>query len=421
MNRFQFAAAAFLVVVPACSDSTKPVDPASVASISLAPTAVGIVKGSKQSLKLTAKDASGIEVRMNASWTSSAPSVATVAGDGVVSAVSYGTATITAAVGTRMAYAVIVVTSIPTTEAYSVLDLVATGGPRNPSVGFRRLLSDSGDVLVGAALYRNGVATPLSGCNLPWSVNGPGHVLCRVNLYDSVSSYAVWRDGTLTPLAASDTFKAQNFRAFALSDSDEVPGLFFMPSFSNAQCPANGARCLSIWKNGAASFPGYDAGGSDIMQMNNRQQIVVELAMWNENESYSTVYDIPSARTRRVQYGVVMNDNGWGAIASPWIAHGSANPFRSTASVMTPDSVITLGSGAATGINNANVVVGTLDVGPFIWRGSGGVSLLTNAVIDPAWTITAANEINNRGQILATADNSDGRKAHTVLLTPTQP
>jgi hypothetical protein len=47
--------------------------------------------------------------------------------------------------------------------------------------------------------------------------------------------------------------------------------------------------------------------------------------------------------------------------------------------------------------------------------------MLTNAAIDPSWTITAADEINNRGQILATADNSDGRKAHTVILSPTQP
>jgi hypothetical protein len=65
-------------------------------------------------------------------------------------------------------------------------------------------------------------------------------------------------------------------------------------------------------------------------------------------------------------------------------------------------------------------VTGTLDVGPFIWRGS-GISLLTNASVDPAWTITSASEINNRGQILATADNADGRKAHTVVLTPAQP
>ena len=76
-------------------------------------------------------------------------------------------------------------------------------------------------------------------------------------------------------------------------------------------------------------------------------------------------------------------------------------------------------SSYASGINDSNVVVGTLDVGPFTWRGQ-GVSLLTHAATDPSWTITTAPEINSRGQILATADNTDGRKAHTVILTPVQ-
>lgn len=420
MKLLRVGGAALLVVLVACRDSTRPVDPASVASVSLTPSAVGVVKGLKQSLKLTAKDTSGSEVRVNASWSSSAPSVATVTGDGVVSAVSYGTATITATVGTRTAYAAIVVTSIPTTNAYTITDL----GPAASAGSYGRHLSDSGDVLLGwsaPALYRHGATTPLAGCTYGLTINGPGHVLCRHDLNDSISSYGIWRGGLLTPLAATDTFKAQHFRAFALSDSDEVPGLFFMPLFTNARCPANGARCLSVWKGGVPSFPGYDAGGSDAMLMNDRQQVVVEYAMWSENVYGSVIYDVATATSRQTQYGIrAFNDNGWGAITSPWIAHGSADPFRSTAYALTPTALILLGDGGATGINNANAVVGTLTVGPFIWRGQ-GVSLLTNAVNDVSWTITAAVEINNRGQILATADNADGRKAHTVLLTPAQP
>ena len=408
--------AASLVILVACSDSTKPVNPASIASISLAPTAIYVVKGSAQSLTLTAADSVGARVQAKAVWRTSAPSVAAVSNSGVVTGVGYGTATITAVVGTHSANAAVVITAAPITKAYSVLDL---GAGLSRVLG--RRLSDSGDVLANTVLYRHGtVATSLTGCGSALSVNGLGHVLCKVNSYDSVSSYATWHDGILTPLAAADSFKAQHFRAFALSDSDEVPGLFYMPSFGNVNCPANGARCLSVWKNGVASFPGYDAGGNDIMRMNNRQQVVVEYAMWSENDPNSTIYDIPTGKTRNLPYGVVLNDNGWGAIASPWIAHGSANPFRSTALVMTPDALVPLGSGGATGINNSNVIVGTLDVGPFIWRGQ-SMSLLTNAATDPSWTITRADEINNSGQILATADNSDGRKAHTVILTPIQP
>ena len=418
MKGFKLGVVSFVLVIAGCSDSTRPVDPAMVASISLTPAAIGVVKGAKQSVKLTAKDSAGSVVRVYASWASSVPSVATVSSGGVVSAVSYGSTTISATVGSRKAFAEIVVTSIPASKTYSVLDLGGSTGAGGRSI---RNLSDSGDVLsAGPVVYRHGVATALTGCGLGLAINGVGHVLCSAYPYDSISNYAIWHDGTLTPLSAADTFKAQNFRAFALSDSDEVPGLFYMPAFTNVNCPANGARCLSIWKDGVATFPGYDAGGNDVMQINNRRQVVVEYASWIPTYNYSTIYDVATAMSRRMPYGVTLNDMGWGAIASPRLANGSPNPFRSTASVMTPDSVITLGSGAATGINNSNVVVGTLDVGPFIWRGQ-GVSLLTNASVDPAWTITAADEINDRGQILATADNSDGRKAHTVLLTPTQP
>lgn len=415
--RMRLVSAAFLAVLVGCSDSTKPVDPASVASISLTPTAIGVVKGSTQSMTLTAKDSSGNEVRVNASWTSSAAAIATVSGSGVVSAVSYGSTTITATVGTRTASAAVVVTSVPTTKAYSVLDLGAS-----LHVGsLLRQLSDSGDVVDGN-LYRHGVFTAIPGCSNALTINGPGHVLCRTTIYDSVSTYAIWRNGTLTPLAASDTFAAQHFRAFAINDSDEVAGLFYMPSFANVNCPATGVRCLSIWKNGQASFPGYDAGGSDVMLMNNKGQIAVEYAMWAPDQGMgTTIYDIPSRTGRGTHYGVrALNDNGWAAIDSPQLYHGSPSHVSSTAEVFTPSGLTVLGSGGASGINNANVVVGTLDVGPFIWRGQ-GVSLLTNASVDPSWTITGADEINNRGQILATADNSDGRKAHTVILTPAQP
>jgi hypothetical protein len=417
-----FSIISSVALIFAACNSSEPVgppeggNPASVVSLSIAPIDVPLVKGSTLPLTISAVDSAGKPVITDASWESSAPLVASVSNTGVVSAVGFGSATITATIGTHSAIAEVVVTTTPTERAYSVLDL----GPALRVGGMTRQLGDSGDVLAGGKLYRSGVATSMAGCTSPVTINGPGDVLCKVNTHDSVSSYAIWHDGALTPLAAADTFKAEHFRAFALNDSDEVAGLFFMPSFANANCPANGARCLSFWKNGVASFPGYDAGGKDVMLMNNRQQAVVEYAMWNENVYGSVIYDIPTASSRQTQYGVqAFNENGWGAIASPWIAHGSSDPFRSKACVTTPTALIVLGSGKASGINDSNVVTGTLDVGPFIWRGS-GVSLLTHASVDPSWTVTGADEINSRGQILATADNTDGRTGRTVILTPTQ-
>jgi hypothetical protein len=410
-----------MMLVVACSDTTKPVDPAKVASLTVTPAIVPVVRGAQVQLSLTASDSGGNDLGyVQATWASNTPSIVTVSNDGRVTGIDYGATSVTATIGSHTVLANVVVTSTPTTKTYAVTDL----GSNLVIASIARQLSDSGDVLVGqsSTLYRHGALTNMVGCSHAVAINGPGHVLCKVDATDSISSYAIWRDGGLASLAAADTFSAQHFRAFAISDSDEVAGLFFMPTFVNDKCPVTGVRCLSIWRNGMPSFPGFDAGGSDVMLMNNERQVVVEYAMWTPNYGLSTtIYDIPTAKARSVPYGAeAFNDNGWAAIASPFLVNGSSDPLRSTAYVATVSSVVLLGNGGATGINNSNVVVGTLDIGPFIWRGN-GVSLLTNASTDPAWTITAASEINNRGQILAIADNADGRRAHAVILTPTQP
>lgn len=414
------AVLAVLAVLAACSDATKPVDPATVVSFSVSPSDVGVLKGARKSLTLSALDSSGNRVRIDARWTSSDSSVATISSDGTVTGVDYGSATIFAWIGSQMTRAHVVVTGLPTARTYSVADL---GAAASISGRIARQLDDSGDVISGpgATLYRGGAATTLSGCVSWVAINGPGHVLCRTSSADSVSGYAIWRDGTLTPLAAVDTFKASDFHAFAMNDSDEVAGLFYMPSFTNASCqPTSSTRCLAIWKGGDVSFPAYNAL-NDVMLMNSRHQVVLESPIWYEDGAQqSLIRDVPSGAQRYAPWGVhALNEGGWGAGGTPYVYHA---PYESAsvASVTSPGRGWTLGQGGATGINNANVVVGTLYIGPFIWRGQ-GVSLLTDAAIDPTWTIRSASEINNRGQILATADNADGRKARTVLLTPTQP
>lgn len=410
-----------LLLVGACSDSTKPFDPVTVAHLSVSPAATPIVRGAQTQLKLSARDSSDNELtNATATWVTNAPSIATVSNDGTVTAVSYGATSITATVGTHTVVAEVVVTAAPTTSAYAVQDLGALSGID----GATRHFSDSGMVLARQAgkVYMNGTSVDMPGCLEPITINGRGHVLCGVKAGDSISSYAIWRDGALTPVAAQDTFPAQHFRAFAMNDSDEVSGLFYMPSFVNANCPATGVRCLSLWRSGQPSFPGYDAGGSDVMLLNNEQQAVLQYAMWAPDYGLSaTIYDIPTRKGFGVPYGVrAINDNGWAAIDSPQMIHGSPSYVTTTAVVVTPNGVTVLGSGGASGVNNGNVVVGTLTVGAFIWRGA-GVSLLTHATTDASWTVTGADEINSRGQILATADNSDGRKAHIVILTPSQP
>ena len=418
--RISARAVVALLLVAACSDSTKPVDPATVVRVAISPANIAILKGAKGSLSLSTLDASGADVHADARWFSSDSSIATVSQDGTVTGVNYGAVDIIALVNGPAAPAHVLVMASPAPRTYALADL---GAAATVSGEIARQLSDSGDVVSGpgATLYRNGIGIALSGCAAWVAINGPGHVLCRTATSDAVSSYAIWHDGTLTPLAAADTFAATDFRAFALNDSDEVAGLFYMPTFSNAQCPATGVRCLAIWKGGMVSFPGYNAL-NDVMLFNLRHQVVLESPIWYEDGGrQALVRDVPSGSQRIAPWGVhALNENGWGAVETPYRFHDT-NTSGTSASVTTPDHTIYLGDGGATGINDANVVVGTLAVGPFIWRGQGGVSLLDHAAIDPSWTITRASEINNRGQILATADNTDGRKGHAVILTPTQP
>jgi probable HAF family extracellular repeat protein len=87
-------------------------------------------------------------------------------------------------------------------------------------------------------------------------------------------------------------------------------------------------------------------------------------------------------------------------------------------------------SSFATSINNLGQVVGssTSTEGPIGFRGSNGGFLYSNGVMQDlneliapgsGWDIISANQINNRGQILALGMNMDGSKYENLLLTPT--
>jgi len=139
------------------------------------------------------------------------------------------------------------------------------------------------------------------------------------------------------------------------------------------------------------------------------------------NPRSGLLYNASSKEKRAItQFVRAINDQGWMAVeritASSLPATGSVTAIMARA-----DTAIVLGPGAATGINNAGTVVGTLNVGPFLWKPGRGVSLLAKAAADPGWTITTALRINNRGQILARANHADGRQSRWLILMPTAP
>lgn len=101
-------------LVVACSgggDSTAPSDTAGVASVSLNVTSAQLGVGQTLQLSATPLTSTGTVTSGTASWSSSAPAVATVSSTGLVSAVAAGVSTISAAVGGRTGTATVTVSA----------------------------------------------------------------------------------------------------------------------------------------------------------------------------------------------------------------------------------------------------------------------------------------------------------------------
>lgn len=102
-----FAALAMVAIVSACDSSTGNDD--DIASITVTPPTPVLNVGSVQQLVANPTTSGGRIVSANVSWNSDAPGVATVDGNGLVTAVAGGTANISATAGGETASAVITV------------------------------------------------------------------------------------------------------------------------------------------------------------------------------------------------------------------------------------------------------------------------------------------------------------------------
>lgn len=388
-----------------------------VASIVVTPATLSIIKDHRVTLTLTLFDSTGGSVpSAEVTWASLSPGVVSVSGTGEVVAEGYGPAEVIATVGTHVAMAKILVTAPPTTAAFTVTELspAPTASPSR--------LTDSALVLAGNLIYRDGVGSVIPGCT-PIDLNNRSHVLCFDGSTSQTSAYSLWSDGLFTPLAASDTFHAAEFnpgnypgiQTAALNDSDVVLGAFYRPTFVNPGCPAGEGMCIVYWKDGQPTFPGVVVNGVNWRSsLNNRRDFIVQCLTCNPKFPLADVAPFLFLASTGKKLAGPSSINDFSDVASMAVGESSAY-------FATPQGMTRLGDGSATGINDANAVVGTLaDFGPFLWTGA-GVHNLTHATVDPSWTVVDARKINDRGQILAKADNADGRKAVWVILTPTQP
>ena len=135
------------------------IPPAPVATVTVSPPTATVSTGTTQQLTATNKDANGNVLNGRAiAWSSSAPSVASVNSAGLVTAVSVGSATITATSETKVGTSSITVTSAP----------VASVLVSPPSVGL-----PEGATQQLAATLRDAANNLLAGRTVTWSSNNP--------------------------------------------------------------------------------------------------------------------------------------------------------------------------------------------------------------------------------------------------------
>ncbi len=155
--------------------------PVPVANVAVAPSATNVVSGQTTTLVATVTDADGGVLNRTVTWTSSAPSVASVSSTGVVTGLLVGSATITASSGGKSGTASITVTvgplatvrvtpasaTISLAVAPATLQLSAQGfdAQNNPISGLTFTWTSTDQTIVGigsdavARAHREGTAT----------------------------------------------------------------------------------------------------------------------------------------------------------------------------------------------------------------------------------------------------------------------
>ena len=208
------------------------VTPAGVATVSMTPSSLSMLVGGTQSFTATAFDVNGaVLTGRSVTWSSTAPPVATIAANGLVTAISAGTTTITASIEGRTATATVTVSPVP------VVSVRVTPATVSLVVGASQSMTAS-------AVDADGTA--LTGRAVTWSSSTP-----------SVATISA--QGVVTAVAAgtaSVTATVEGKTATAIVTVTAVPVASVTVSPSNVSLTVGGTQPLTA--------SAYDANGTTL-------------------------------------------------------------------------------------------------------------------------------------------------------------
>ena len=297
---------------------------------------------------------------------------------------------------------------------YELVDLTRAVDSSASFVSLTKSGSVGGTINGEGFIWARGTVAPLPGCVRLASVNSNGTAACWLG-----DGYGVWSKGETTPIPEL----AGAYATLHVNEAGVITGSFSTSGCTN--CSFNYAtKAFTVVSRAGYGDLFIDVAGDSLFE-------------GPHGAYYRTPYVLALASGARYTFDTglgevgaglglagAMNDSGW--------VVGASEPHHSTPSAfLMKDGVTTkLGDGSAASINNRGQIVGDLVAdpgrpypfsgpsGPFLWE-TGTARLLTHAATDPAWVITHARQINDAGQILATADDSSARfYNHTVLPTP---
>ena len=227
-----------------------------VASVSVAPGAASLPVGGTQQLVATLKDASGnVLTGPSITWTSSNAGVATFGGNGLVTAIAPGSATLTAASGGKSGTATITVASQPpvVTSPGTVTDLKVTSTADTAATLAFTEVSDGGGKAAGYDVRYVASAT------MPWGgTPSVSRGTCAAPVVGT--SVGATRTCTVLGLSAGTTY---SFELVAYRGTLNVNAVF--GALSNV---ATGVTTSSSSAGGGSGGGGVPGGGTVLFQEN---------------------------------------------------------------------------------------------------------------------------------------------------------